>query len=210
MNARDVPPADPAAVEAQGRETGSVARIAALRAARAHDSNTKRERTLTALRELHTSGLRVTFAGVARESRVSTWFTYNQREVRTAIESAMTDQIENGVTEAATPNRERVSSTSLQTELALARHELTETRRDRDRLRAKVQLALGAELDEASQQQLVNRINELERLNDEHLRASRESQLTTDTIRAHLRTTEDELAAARVSLRRVIRSENLR
>ncbi len=190
--------------------TRSSARVAALHAARAQDSNTKRERALVALHQLHASGRRVTFAGVARDARVSTWFTYNQRDVRAAIEAAVAEQLEHGMAVAATPPRERVSATSLHTELALTRQELAEARRDRDRLRTKVQLALGAELDEVTRHQLVDRIQQLERLNDEHLDANREAQQTIEALRTRLLTVEDELAAARISLRRVIKSENLR
>lgn len=210
MNTRTALPAAASPANGGACATGSAGRVAALRAARAQDSTTKRNRALAALRQLHTSGQRVTFARVARDARVSTWFTYNQRDVRAAIEAAMADQLEHGIAVAATPDRERVSPTSLQTELALTRHELTETRRDRDRLRAKVQLALGAELDDVTRHQLVDRIEKLERLNDQHLQANHEAQKDIEALRARLVTTEDELAAARVSLRRVMKSENLR
>ncbi len=73
-----------------------------------------------------------------------------------------------------------------------------------------MQLALGAELDEVTRHQLVDRIQQLERLNDEHLDANREAQQTIEALRTRLLTVEDELAAARISLRRVIKSENLR
>lgn len=123
---------------------------AVLREARARDSTTKRDRALLAVRQLHSSGKGVTFAHVARRARVSTWFTSNHHDVRIAVQTAMADQLENGLTRAATPPRERVGAASLQTELSLTRHELTQTRRERDRLRSKVQLALGAELDEVT------------------------------------------------------------
>lgn len=183
---------------------------AVLRQARARDSSTKRDRAVAAVRHLHGSGHRVTFAHVARHARVSTWFTYNQSEVRAAIEMAMADQLENGVTDAATPARERVGAAGLQTELELTRHELTQTRRDRDRLRARVQLALGAELDEVTRNQLVERIAKLERSHDEHLQVAREAQQTIEVLQTRLLVAQDELVAARTSLRRVIKSENLR
>lgn len=183
---------------------------AALREARARDSTTKRDRALAAVRHLHSSGQRVTFAHVARHAQVSTWFTYNQHDVRSAVQTAIADQLEQGLAQAATPPRERVGAAGLQTELALTRHELTQTRRERDRLRTKVQLVLGAELDEVTRHHLVQRIAQLERDHDEHLQAAREAQQTIEGLQTRLQVAQDELAAARTSLRRVIKNENRR
>ena len=51
-------------------------RAAALKAARAKDSQRKRQRTLAALQTLETTGAPITFTAVAKAARVSTWLVY--------------------------------------------------------------------------------------------------------------------------------------
>lgn len=147
---------------------------------------------------------------MTRQARVSTWLTFSQYQVQTDIQTAIADQLEHGVTATATPGRERVSPSSLQAELALMRHELTQTRLDLDRLRSKVQLAPGAELDEVTRHQLVDRLQQLERDYDRCSEAAREAHETIEALQTRLATTEGELLAARTSLRRLIKSENRR
>lgn len=88
------------------------------------------------------AGQRISFAGVAREANVSTWFVYNSAEVKTAIWDAMQEQTHHGVEAAAAPRRERATPASLHTDLALAREEIQDLKRERDVLKQRVQLAL--------------------------------------------------------------------
>ena len=49
--------------------------------ARARDSAAKTRQALDAVARLHSAGQRVTFARVAQDAAVSTWFTYHQEKV---------------------------------------------------------------------------------------------------------------------------------
>jgi len=182
-------------------------RTDALTAARRKDSAAKATRSLAAVERLHGGGRRVTFAGVARDAQVSGWFVYNHPDVRTAIERAIADQTAIGVTAASVSTGERVSNSSLATELAHARAEIRDVIDQRDRYRERVRLALGTELEAITQQQLVDRITELETTN-----LNLANEATTERIRANEATDraqrlQAELDGARLSLRRMIRDQ---
>ena len=59
------------------------ARAAALKAARARDSELKRRRALAALEAMEASGASITFTAVANAAGVSTWLVYAPRDPRT-------------------------------------------------------------------------------------------------------------------------------
>lgn len=176
-----------------------------LTAARRKDSATKATRGLAAVERLHRSGRRVTFAGVAREAQVSGWFVYNNSDVRAAVDRAIADQSTNGIKAATVTTAERVSASSLAVELAHARAEIRDLIEQRDRYRERARLALGTELEAITQQQLVDRISELEAAN---LQLANEA--TTERVRANeasdqVQRLQAELDGARLSLRRMIR-----
>ena len=62
-------------------------RVAALKAARAKDSELKRRRPLAALEAMEASGASITFTAVANAAGVSTWLVYSQG-IREHIEAA--------------------------------------------------------------------------------------------------------------------------
>ncbi len=178
-----------------------------LTAARRKDSAAKATRSLAAVERLHRSGRRVTFSGVAREAQVSGWFVYNQPDVRAAIERAIADQTAVGVTTASVSTVERVSNSSLAAELAHARAEIRDLVGQRDRYRERVRMALGTELEAITQQQLVDRITELETAN-----LNLANEATTERVRANQATDlakrlQAELDGARLSIRRMIRDQ---
>ncbi|MER6225180.1 DUF6262 family protein [Streptomyces sp. 900105755] len=182
------------------------ARIRRLRAARAQDSEAKTARALDAVRGLLASGQRITCAGVAREASVSTWFVYNQPQVQEAVRAAMHEQRQHGRRTATGPSSGQVTPAGLQTELMLAREEIKDLKKERDRLRERVRLSLGAELDDVGRGQLVERIRQLEQQNAELRRELSEAgDRLTDSER-RLREAEDDLTAARASLRRAMRA----
>ena len=180
-------------------------RTDSLTAARRKDSATKATRSLAAVERLHRNGRRVTFAGVAREAQVSGWFVYTNADVRAAVDRAIADQSINGITTATVTTAERVSANSLAVELAHARAEIRDLIEQRDRYRERARLALGTELETITQQQLVDRISELEAAN---LQLANEA--TTERVRANeasdqVQRLQAELDGARLSLRRMIR-----
>ncbi|MFF4306714.1 DUF6262 family protein [Streptomyces sp. NPDC001601] len=185
---------------------GKEARVRRLRAARTQDSEAKTARALDVVRDLLASGQRVTCARVAREASVSTWFVYNQPQVRDAVQAAMHEQREHGRRTTAAPGPGQVTPAGLHTELALAREEIKDLKRERDRLRERVRLSLGAELDDVGRRQLVERIRQLEQQNTElrHELSEARDRLTDSERR--LQEAEDDLTAARASLRRAMRA----
>ncbi|MGC0340160.1 DUF6262 family protein [Streptomyces sp. SLBN-8D4] len=181
-------------------------RVRRLSAARARDSEAKTARSLGVVRDLLGSEHRVTFAGVAREAQVSTWFVYNQPQVRNAVQAAMDEQRGLGRQASLRSSSHRVTQSGLHTELALAREEIKDLKKERDRLRERVRLSLGAELDNVNRSQLIERVEQLEREKTDlkhELSAARE-QLTA--LERRLQESEDDLIAARAGLRRAMRA----
>ncbi|MER5871833.1 DUF6262 family protein [Streptomyces sp. NPDC002044] len=185
---------------------GRDVRVERLRASRTQDSEAKTARALDAVLRLLRAGRRITIAQVARDASVSTWFVYNQPQVRDAVRTGMATQREQGLQKPPAPGRQQVSPAGLQTELALARDEIRDLKKERDRLREHVRLSLGAEIEEVDRHRLVERVQQLERDN-----ASLNAELTNTrdqlaALEGRLRETEDDLTAARAGLRRAMRA----
>lgn len=185
------------------------ARTAAAQAARAKDSQDKRRRVLAAIETLEASGAPITFPAVAKAARVSTWLVYSEG-VREHVKAARARQADHG-THAARPRlpeQERATPAGLRTDLAVAREEIRRLRSEADKLRGRLRLHLGAEIDGPDRAQLLTRVAELEAVN-RHAIAQRDARATeAETARRRVEELEDELTAARESLRRVIRAEN--
>ena len=182
-------------------------RTDALTAARRKDSAAKTARSLAAVERLHRGGHRVTSAGVAREAKVSGWFVYNQPDVRGAVDRAIADQAANGVTAASVNTAERVSASSLATELAHARAEIRDLIEQRDRYRERARLALGTELEAITQQQLVDRISELETANLQFANETTAERVRSNEATDRAQRLQAELDGARLSLRRMMRDQ---
>ncbi|WP_405908195.1 DUF6262 family protein [Streptomyces sp. NBC_00828] len=182
------------------------ARVGRLQAARTRDSEAKTARTLNVVRDLLASGQRISCARVAREASVSTWFVYNQAQVRDAVRAAMREQHEQGRQVSGSGSRQPVTPAGLYTELALARDEIKDLKKERDRLRERVRLTLGAELDDVDRRQLVERIQQLEQRSTDlnHELSDARDRLTT--LEQRLQDSEDDLTAARAGLRRALRA----
>jgi len=172
---------------------------------RRRDSRTKRQRVLAVVEQLLSQGDPVTFAAVARIAGVSNWLVYADG-VREHIEKARAQQ-------ASRPARDRqsggtASTASLRTDLELSRTEIRALREERDKLRAALQRSLGQQLDQVTTKDLVARIDELTSHN--HVLSTQLQQVQQENVRLQqrLQETEDDLAAARTSLRRMIRDES--
>ncbi|MFC7812698.1 DUF6262 family protein [Streptomyces olivaceus] len=182
------------------------ARVARLRQARQADSTAKTTRTQTVVRDLLRTGQRVSFARVAREAGVSTWFVYNKPAVKAAIRRAMNDQAHHGTEAASAPRPERTTPASLHTDLALAREEIQDLKRERDALKRRVQLALGAEIDNAARADLVSRIRDLEHDNRALATDLTETRTRADRLAEQHREAEQNVASLRLALRKAIRA----
>ena len=189
--------------------TADQARAAALKAARAKDSQHKRQRTLAALQTLEATGAAITFAAVAKAAKVSTWLVYADG-IREHIDAARhrqhnhhpgTDAPSAARTQPATPD-------SLRTDLAVAREQVKTLRAERDKLQQRLRLQLGAELEAPDRAHLTARVADLETINRQ-LVAERDARtIEADAAKRRVTELEDELCAARESLRRIIKAQN--
>lgn len=177
------------------------ARAEALVAARATDSREKRQRVLGALRELEATGEVITFPAVARAAGVSSWLVYSPG-IREHVESARRRHI------AATTRPDIVAPAGLRAELASSRSEIKNLRAERDKLAQRLRLQLGAEIDGPQRSEVIARLAELETVN-RRLVAERDARSSEErALERRVRELEDELTAARESLRRMIRAGN--
>jgi hypothetical protein len=185
-------------------------RTAALKAARAKDSNDKRRRVLQTLNTMETAGQPITAAAVAAAAGVSTWLVYAEG-IREHIDAARQRQATDGDPPAAAgthTSQQPVTAAGLRTDLAVARHEIHRLRTDLDKLRGRLRLQLGAEIEQPDRAELIARVAALEAASLQFL-AERDARATeADTAQRRVEQLEDDLTAARESLRRVIRDTN--
>jgi hypothetical protein len=184
------------------------ARAAALKAARAKDSELKRRRALAALEAMEASGASITFTAVANAARVSTWLVYAPG-IREHIDAARRRQANDSPAPTPTPTvKHSMTPASLRTDLAIARDQIKTLRAERDKLQQRLRLQLGAEIEAPDRARLTARVADLEALN-RRLIAERDARtIETDTATRRVAELEDELSAARESLRRIIKSQN--
>ena len=190
--------------------SATTARTSALRAARAKDSQDKRCRVLAAVQALENAGAPVTAAAVATAAGVSTWLVYADG-IREHLDAARQRQASDGDPPAATgthTGRQPVTAAGLRTDLAVARREIHRLRTDLDKLRNRLRLHLGAEIEGPERAELIARVAALEDCNRQ-LVAERDARAAeAHTAQRAVQELEDELTAARESLRRVIRDNN--
>jgi hypothetical protein len=188
--------------------TANQARAAALKAARAKDSEHKRRRALAALEALEATAAPITFTGVAKAAGVSTWLVYAEG-IREHIDAARRRQAHHSAAPAPTPSgKHATTSASLRTDLAIARDQIKTLRAERDKLQQRLRLHLGAEIEGPDRAHLTARVADLETIN-RRLVAERDARaIEADTANRRVAELEDELSVARESLRRVIKSHN--
>ena len=185
-------------------------RTQAMLAARAKASHDKRQRALAAVRDLEAAGTPVTATAVANAAGVSTWLVYADG-VREHVQAARRRQAgsEPGPGPAVPPGRgEPVTQASLRTDLAVARDQIRQLRAERDKLRARLRLQLGAEIEGPERAELIARVATLE-ASCRQLAAERDARAAEAShAQRRIRELEDDLTAARESLRRAIRQAN--
>ena len=191
--------------------TATAARTDGLRAARAKDSADKRRRVLAAVQDLEAAGTPVTVPAVAKAAGVSTWLVY-AAGVREHLDAARRRQAEPDRTptaDAAPGGKPApVTPASLRTDLALARDDIRRLRAERDKLRRRLRLQLGAEIDGPDRAELIARVADLES-RTRQLLTERDARTTeADHAQRRIHDLEDDLSAARESLRRVIKDHN--
>jgi hypothetical protein len=184
-------------------------RAATLRAARTKDSEQKRQRTLVAIEALESSGSPVTFSAVAATAEVSRWLVYTEG-IREHVEAARTRQANQDMPRPSSllADKQRATPMSLRTDLAIAREEIRRLRAERDRLAQRLRLQLGAEIEGPDKAQLITRVADLEAVNRQLVAERDACGAEIDASKRRIRGLEDDLSAARESLRRVIRDQN--
>jgi hypothetical protein len=176
--------------------TTTTARTSALRAARAKDSQDKRRRVIAAIQALESAGVPITAAAVATAAGVSTWLVYADG-IREHLDAARQRQTNHG-------------DTPVPTTLQGAQPSATTAslRTDHDKLRNRLRLHLGAEIEGPQRAELIARVATLEACNRQ-LVADRDARtVEAQQAQRSVQELEDELTAARESLRRVIRDND--
>lgn len=189
--------------------TATTARAGALRAARAADSAAKRTRVREAIDTLETAGTPLTATAVARAARVSTWLVYADG-MREHLDAARHRQARPSAQHQARLAAGDAPPTpaSLRTDLALAREEIRRLRTEHGKLRDRLRLQLGAEIDGPDPAALITRVADLETLTRK-LTAERDARAAeAHQAQRRIRDLEDDLTAARETLRKVIKDNN--
>lgn len=188
---------------------GRNARVERLRVVRAQDSRAKRTMAVATTKDLLDAGIRVSFARVAREARVSTWLVYNVPEIRNAISGAIEAQQRDGITppRPQTPVRNQTSE-SLRTDLALSREEIRALREEVAKLRRRLQLKLGAEAEGATNSELLTRVQEVEGVNATLSSSLAERDTRIQSLVEGRVTLEAELEGKTEALRRMMFTTN--
>ena len=190
--------------------TPAPSRARAMLAARAKASHDKRHRVLTAVQALEAAGTPVTPAAVATAAGVSAWLVYADG-VREHVQAARQRQTERGhAPEPAPPpaRGEPVTQASLRADLAVARNEIRRLRAESDKLRGRLRLHLGAEIDGPDRADLIARLAALEAASRQFAAERDARAAEASHAQRRVRELEDELTAARESLRRAIRHAN--
>jgi Family of unknown function (DUF6262) len=188
--------------------TAVTGRAGALRAARAADSAAKRTRAREAIGRLEAAGTPVTATAVARAAGVSTWLIYADG-VREHLDAARHRQARPSAIQARPAAGDAPPTpASLRTDLALAREEIRRLRTEHSKLRDRLRLRLGAEIDGPDPAVLITRVADLETL-ARKLTAERDARAAeAHQAQRRIRDLEDDLTAARETLRKVIKDNN--
>ncbi|MFM9583099.1 DUF6262 family protein [Streptomyces caniscabiei] len=176
-----------------------------LRESRRKDSRDKRARVLHTLDGLLARGEPVTFTAVAKAAGVSNWLVYAPG-VREHIEAARIQQARSAGGGGEARSSGGVKST--RTDLEVLRADNQRLRGQVGHLKDALQRQLGRQLDQLQATDLTKRIGQLTAENQELLSQLTQLQHEKQDLERRLVETNDDLIAARASLRRMIRTEN--
>ncbi|MEU6509735.1 DUF6262 family protein [Streptomyces sp. NPDC046942] len=175
-----------------------------LREARQKDSRDKRARVLSVVDQLIADDEPITFTGVARAANVSHWLVYAEG-VREHIEAARRRQGRAAANGARAAAKE---PSGWKLEKQLLREDNRRLREEVERLKGAVRRSLGQQLDQFGTADLGTRVDELTAEN-QGLQAQRDRALAqVKELTEQLSEVQDDLGSARLTLRRMIRTEN--
>ncbi|WP_449338815.1 DUF6262 family protein [Streptomyces chartreusis] len=175
-----------------------------LREARQKDSRDKRARVLSVVDQLIADDEPVTFTGVARAANVSHWLVYAEG-VREHIEAARRRQ---GRAAAGSALADAKEPAGWKLEKQLLRQDNRRLREEVERLKGAVRRSLGQQLDQFGTADLGTRVDELTADNQRLEGELAQAQAHIEALTGQLQEAEDDLAAARTSIRQLIRTEN--
>lgn len=173
-----------------------------LREARQKDSREKGARVLAVVDQMLAEKEPVTFTAVARRANVSHWLVYAEG-VREVIEQARRRQARQPREDGA-----RKAPAGWQVEVHITREDNRRLREEVDRLKAAVRRSLGQQIDQVGAADLGARVDELTAANQRLEGELAQEKARAEELQGRLTETEDDLAGARTSLRRMIRSGN--
>ena len=183
-------------------ETRNSAQV--LREARQKDSRDKRARVLSAVDQFLADNEPITFTGVARAANVSHWLVYADG-VREHIDAARRRQTRAAANDARAAS---IAPAGWKVEQQLLQQDNRRLREDVDRLKTAVRRSLGKQLDQYGAADLDARVDELAVLNQRLQQDLETAQALIADLTGQLNEAHDDLAAARTSIRKLIRAEN--
>ncbi|HET6481195.1 MAG TPA: DUF6262 family protein [Actinoplanes sp.] len=175
-----------------------------LREARQKDSRDKRARVLSAVDQHLADNEPITFTGIARAANVSHWLVY-AAGVREHIDAARRRQTRAAANDA---HAATIAPAGWKVEQQLLQQDNRRLREDVDRLKTAVRRSLGKQLDQYGAADLGTRVDELTALNQRLQKDLETAQALTADLTGQLNEAHDDLAAARTSIRQLIRAEN--
>lgn len=146
---------------------------------------------------------------MAKAADVSRWLVYTDA-VREQVDAARRRQAE-GATPRALALRfddQGTTPASLRTDLAIARGEIRRLRAECDTLTQRLRLQLGAEIEGPDRARLITRVAELEVVNRQLVAERSADNVKAEAANHRIDELEDDLSAARESLRRIIKDQN--
>jgi hypothetical protein len=176
-----------------------------LREARRRDSQEKRARALAMIERMLQENEPITFAAVAKAANVSTWLVYAPG-VREHLDQARRQQADQP--SRATARGQSASPASLRTDLEFARAEIKRLRTELDTTRDALRRQIGQQLEGPDATALQQRAHELT-VENQALRSDMDrARSAHDALAAKLAETEEDLIAARLGLRRMMRTNS--
>lgn len=125
-------------------------------------SREKRQRAIAVIEELSRNGARISAARVSREAAVSTWTIYSVPKVRAAFDRAVADQRTMGIDVSNTVVSTTASGLSLRTDLTMAQAEVKRLRMETGRLKDRLAVRIGDEMENIEYLHLRQQIQDLE------------------------------------------------
>lgn len=143
-------------------------------------------------------GVQISVLGVARDLGISNWIFYKVPEVRHYIQTAIAEQRSNGLAPFPSDHSSNETShESLRSENAMFRSKIGEMEAALAKYKKRLQTHLGDEIGQTSNAELLERIEELEQLNDQASRELEARHREVSALNIEVENLQDQVAAHR-------------